>query len=81
LAKQIVNKSVSFNVLDPFQEQMKNYIEQYPNFSAYMKRLIQRDMEDGIKKAPAPVVTNQGNVAQVIKTPNGGIKIDCRKLG
>ena len=63
MAKKIVNKSVSFNVVDPFQKQMKEHVEQYPNFSAYMKRLIQRDMEGGnavrtIKKAPAQTVTN-----------------------
>ena len=64
MAKKIVNKSVSFNVVDPFQRQMKEHVEQYPNFSAYMKRLIQRDMEGGnavrtIKKAPAPMSMTQ----------------------
>jgi hypothetical protein len=63
VSKKIINKSVSFNVVDPFQQQMKEHVEQYPNFSAYMKRLIQRDMEEGtkvrtIKKAPSQVVTN-----------------------
>jgi hypothetical protein len=63
VSKKIVNKSVSFNVVDPFQQQMKEHVEQYPNFSAYMKRLIQRDMEEGtkvrtIKKAPSQVVSN-----------------------
>ena len=66
MAKKIVNKSVSFNVVDPFQKQMKEHVEQYPNFSAYMKRLIQRDMEGGnavrtIKKAPAPISMTQLN--------------------
>ncbi len=59
MAKKIVNKSVSFNVLDPYQMEMKKHTEQYPNFSAYIKRLIQRDMEDGTKKAPTPTVTNR----------------------
>jgi hypothetical protein len=63
VGKKIVNKSVSFNVVDPFQQQMKEHVEQYPNFSAYIKRLIQRDMEEGtkvrtIKKAPQQVVSN-----------------------
>ncbi|SMQ76013.1 hypothetical protein SAMN05444673_2613 [Bacillus sp. OV166] len=63
MAKEIRNKSVSFNLVDPFQKQMKDYAEQYPNFSAYVKRLIQRDMEEGtkvrsIKKAPSQVVSN-----------------------
>lgn len=59
MEKSIKNKSVSFNVADPFQRQMKEYTEQYPNFSGYVKRLIQRDMEDGRKKAPKQVVSNQ----------------------
>ncbi|MEH7249183.1 hypothetical protein V7114_20700 [Neobacillus niacini] len=63
MTKEIKNKSVSFNMLDPFQAQMKKYAEQYPNFSGYVKRLIQRDMEEGtkvkaIKKAPSQAVTN-----------------------
>lgn len=63
MAKEIVNKSVSFNVVDPFQAQMKEYTEQFPNFSGYVKRLIQRDMEGGtnvrtIKKAPHQAVNN-----------------------
>lgn len=63
MGKKIINKSVSFNVLDPFQRQMKEHVDQYPNFSAYIKRLIQRDMEGGtsvksIKKAPSQAVNN-----------------------
>lgn len=58
MAKKIVNKSVSFNVLDPYQLQMKEYVEKYPNFSGYIKRLIQRDMENGTKKAPVQQVKN-----------------------
>jgi hypothetical protein len=63
MAKAIVNKSVSFNVLDPDQAQMKKFVDQYPNFSGYIKRLIQRDMERRTtKKAPIPLVTNQSMV-------------------
>jgi hypothetical protein len=74
MGKDMKNKSVSFNVLDPFQKQMKEYTDQYPNFSAYVKRLIQRDMEGGqlvrtIKKAPNPAVNSQ-ITAQI----NGQIK-------
>lgn len=63
MAKDISNKSVSFNMLDPYQVKMKEYAEQFPNFSGYIKRLIQRDMEGGqavksIKKAPSQAVTN-----------------------
>ena len=64
MAKKMVNKTISFNVLDPFQLQMKEYAERYPNFSGYIKRLIQRDMEQVrsakfIKKAPSTPVTIQ----------------------
>lgn len=65
MGKKIINKSVSFNVVDPFQLQMKKHTEQYPNFSAYIKRLIQRDMEDGIKKAPSQPVTNRMSMTQL----------------
>lgn len=63
MAKEIKNKSVSFNMMDPFQVQLKEFTDQYPNFSGYIKRLIQRDMEEGtkvktIKKAPSQVVSN-----------------------
>lgn len=74
MAKEIKNMSVSFNLSDPFQKQMKEYAEQFPNFSGYIKRLIQRDMEGGtnirtIKKAPQQAVTNL-NMAQL-----NGIKL------
>lgn len=59
MGKKIVNKSVSFNVLDPYQLLMKEYTEQFPNFSGYIKRLIQRDMENGIKKATSKPVINR----------------------
>jgi hypothetical protein len=71
LAKKIVNKSVSFNVLDPFQAQMLKYVEQYPNCSAYIKRLIQRDMENGTKKAPTEPNNNRISMTQL-----NGIKLD-----
>lgn len=64
MAKDIKNLSVCFNVMDPYQKQLKEYAESFPNVSGYIKRLIQRDMEGGtvvrtIKKAPSQLVTNQ----------------------
>ena len=76
MAKEIVNKSVSFNVLDPFQHQLKNHCDKYPNFSGYIKRLIQRDMETidvtpyRKTKTPAQPVTNR-----VSLTSLNGIKL------
>lgn len=40
-------KSVAFNIADPYELKMINHLHQYPNFSSYIKRLIQRDMEGG----------------------------------
>jgi hypothetical protein len=45
--KEIVRKSVAFNVADPYQRQLLDHTKQFTNFSAYIKRLIQRDMEGG----------------------------------
>lgn len=47
MAKRIVLKSVAFNVLDPDQSQLLEHAMRRSNFSAYIKRLIQRDMEGG----------------------------------
>jgi hypothetical protein len=57
MAKLIKNKSVSFNVLDPFQLRLKEHAEQNSNFSFYVKCLIERDM--ATKKTSAPPVTNR----------------------
>lgn len=40
-------KSVAFNVADPYELKLINHLHNYPNFSGYVKRLIQRDMEGG----------------------------------
>ena len=42
---QIVRKPVAFNRDDPDQAAMLEHAAQRPNFSGYVKRLIQRDME------------------------------------
>ena len=41
----MIIKSVSFNVQDPDQKAMLEHAGKRPNFSGYVKRLIQRDME------------------------------------
>ena len=43
----IVRKSVAFNHDDPDQLTLLEHAEKRPNFSGYIKRLIQRDMEGG----------------------------------
>jgi hypothetical protein len=46
--KKIERKGVAFNVLDPDQRKLFDYAAHRSNFSAYVKRLIQRDMEGGV---------------------------------
>lgn len=46
---EIKRKTVSFNVADPDQLAMFEHACQRTNFSAYIKRLIQRDLEGGNK--------------------------------
>ena len=43
-------RGVAFNLEDPDQKQQYDHTLQFKNFSAYVKRLIQRDMDSrGIK--------------------------------
>lgn len=43
----MIIKSVAFNPKDPDQEKMLKHAGKRTNFSGYVKRLIQRDMEGG----------------------------------
>lgn len=50
-------RSISFRLDSPYEMQLLEWATKQTNFSAYIKRLIQRDMEGGanpnhIKKAP-----------------------------
>lgn len=51
MPKKIKTKGVAFNMLCPDQKQLFEYADERPNFSSYVKRLIQRDMEkrEGLK--------------------------------
>jgi hypothetical protein len=42
---QIIRKPVAFNLSDPDQLALYNHAMKRTNFSGYIKRLIQRDME------------------------------------
>lgn len=45
MAKEgMITKGVTFNVYDQDQKEMLDYANRRPNFSSYIKRLIQRDM-------------------------------------
>ncbi|WP_342576544.1 hypothetical protein [Paenibacillus sp. FSL M8-0142] len=47
MAKEIRIIQVAFNVLDPDQLQLYNHVQERPNKSGYLKRLIQRDVDGG----------------------------------
>ncbi|MDP5274369.1 hypothetical protein [Chengkuizengella axinellae] len=38
-------KSMSFNLADPYEKELNEHAKKFTNFSGYVKRLIQRDME------------------------------------
>lgn len=44
---KMVRAGVVFNVDDPDQKKLWEHARKRPNFSGYIKRLIQRDMEGG----------------------------------
>ncbi|MBA2878074.1 hypothetical protein HNR63_001128 [Anoxybacillus kamchatkensis] len=48
----IVRKPVAFNIEDPDQLALYEHAMKRTNFSAYIKRLIQRDMEGVSVKRP-----------------------------
>jgi len=46
--KQLKNEAVVFNLEDPDQYLLWKHLKSRTNVSAYLKRLIQRDMEGGV---------------------------------
>lgn len=55
MVKNIKTKGVAFNLDDPDQKELLEYAMKRTNFSAYVKRLIQKDM-DGIAFVSGGVV-------------------------
>jgi hypothetical protein len=49
---------VSFSLTDPFEESLYNHATSNGAFSKYIKRLIHRDMEKGVRIAKAPAQAN-----------------------
>lgn len=48
---------VVFNLNDPFQRKLYKHTQKFTNYSAYMKSLVQRDMEGGAQAIQiAPIV-------------------------
>ncbi|AYV74339.1 hypothetical protein M1D49_08205 [Bacillus sp. PK3-056] len=66
MPKQIKNRPVSFNINDPYQRKLYEHTLQYSNYSAYIKSLIQRDMEGG----------RISNVQQTDDVVDGEVNID-----
>jgi len=65
---KIVRKPVAFNADDPDQAAMLEHAAQRPNFSGYIKRLIQRDMEGswGPPKKEVPAGVDRELMADLI---------------
>jgi hypothetical protein len=46
MTNRFVTKAVSFNITDPDQNALYEHAMQRKNFSSYIKRLIQRDIDN-----------------------------------
>lgn len=57
----IVRKCVAFNIVDPDQKAMLDHAGKRTNFSAYIKRLIQRDMERDMEGGVFPSITTKNS--------------------
>ena len=64
-------KSVSFNLHDPFENDMYEYAEKFPNFSSFIKRLIQNAMSGKVENKP---------VQQLEKSPLPNMEIKPEHL-
>jgi len=62
MAKQIERIQVTFNVLDPDQQRLYEYVYGKTNSSGYLKRLIQRELDGMILLGSAATVAAVGNV-------------------
>lgn len=70
----ITIKGVAFNINDPDQLLMFNHANKRSNFSAYVKRLIQRDMEGGYSSGSAHL--QKAEPTEEPFTPNEGLMGD-----
>ncbi|WP_096199531.1 hypothetical protein [Bacillus sp. FJAT-45350] len=69
--KQTKVKSVSFNLSDPYEKKLLEHASMFNVFSAYVKRLIQKDMEE--RKSNN---TNNNMPKQVHRSERGGYKVE-----
>jgi hypothetical protein len=68
-------KSVSFNINDPFEIEMFEYANKFPNFSSFIKRLIQNAMNGKSEN----IQLNQ-HVQKVEKSPIINMEINPEHL-
>lgn len=66
---------VSFSLTDPFEEKLLEYATSNGAFSKYIKRLIQRDMERGVRVVPTKKAPSQPNVLHGGKNAFNGFKL------
>jgi hypothetical protein len=59
-------KPVVFNPDDPFQMKLLEYAESQTNYSSYIKRLIQRDMEASDSPSSSQFPSNANNEPETV---------------
>lgn len=62
MVEQLIRKAVVFNPLDPDQKKLLEHAASRSNFSAYMKRLIQRDLEGGMNVIASVAQENRNDL-------------------
>lgn len=67
MSKNIKRIQAALNILDPDQARMYQYVKERTNESAYLKRLIQRDMEGGIEKHKVTVTEQTSRDKEMLK--------------
>jgi hypothetical protein len=65
--KIIKRVQAALNLLDPDQEKLYHHVKSRTNESAYLKRLIQRDMEGGVHQRNGIQKTKSDNDKKLLK--------------
>jgi hypothetical protein len=68
----IGRKTIVFNLDDPFQKELFDYVNKYKNFSYYGKSLIQRDYDSKGEMKKEHIRKESGGIE--IKVGNGNTK-------
>jgi hypothetical protein len=59
-------KSVSFNLDDPFENEMYHYSMRFKGFSTFVKRLIQNSIDGKIEKLQPKMTISKPPIDQVV---------------